>query len=133
LEGQNVELMANSDNVLRGGLTPKHVDVPELLKHTLFEGIVPKILSGDDIGNNQYNYPCSVPDFGINKVALNGNRHASTAQSFEIIIATEGGAVVNSSSNSFILKQGDAMAVLPGESYTIDASAKCILFKAFVP
>ena len=37
LEGQNVELMANSDNVLRGGLTPKHIDVPELLKHTLFE------------------------------------------------------------------------------------------------
>ncbi len=32
LEGQNVEIMANSDNVLRGGLTPKHIDVPELLK-----------------------------------------------------------------------------------------------------
>src|SRR6185312_14307445 len=32
LEGQNVEIMANSDNVLRGGLTQKHVDVPELMK-----------------------------------------------------------------------------------------------------
>src|SRR6266487_3137863 len=39
LEGQNVELMANSDNVLRGGLTPKHIDVPELLKHTIFKGV----------------------------------------------------------------------------------------------
>jgi len=28
LEGQNIELMSNSDNVLRGGLTPKHIDVP---------------------------------------------------------------------------------------------------------
>ena len=37
LEGQNVEIMANSDNVLRGGLTPKHVDVAELLKHVNFE------------------------------------------------------------------------------------------------
>ncbi len=37
LEGHNIELMANSDNVLRGGLTPKHIDVPELMKHTLFE------------------------------------------------------------------------------------------------
>ena len=36
MEGQNVELMANSDNVLRGGLTPKHIDVSELLKHTHF-------------------------------------------------------------------------------------------------
>ncbi|MEP7323241.1 MAG: mannose-6-phosphate isomerase, class I [Saprospiraceae bacterium] len=33
LEGQNVELMANSDNVLRGGLTPKHIDPAELIKH----------------------------------------------------------------------------------------------------
>jgi mannose-6-phosphate isomerase len=33
LEGQNVELMANSDNVLRGGLTPKHIDPIEFLKH----------------------------------------------------------------------------------------------------
>ena len=32
LDGLGMELMANSDNVLRGGLTPKHVDVPELLK-----------------------------------------------------------------------------------------------------
>ncbi|MEO5583734.1 MAG: mannose-6-phosphate isomerase, class I [Saprospiraceae bacterium] len=33
LEGQNVELMANSDNVLRGGLTPKRIDPTELMKH----------------------------------------------------------------------------------------------------
>lgn len=32
LEGLGIELMASSDNVLRGGLTPKHVDVPELLR-----------------------------------------------------------------------------------------------------
>ena len=32
LHGVGVEVMANSDNVLRGGLTPKHVDVPELLR-----------------------------------------------------------------------------------------------------
>ena len=32
LRGQNVELMACSDNVIRGGLTPKYVDIVELLK-----------------------------------------------------------------------------------------------------
>jgi len=36
LRGAGVEIMANSDNVLRCGLTPKHVDVPELLKTTAF-------------------------------------------------------------------------------------------------
>jgi mannose-6-phosphate isomerase len=43
LEGQCMELMANSDNVLRAGLTPKHIDVPELMKHTVFESIVPNV------------------------------------------------------------------------------------------
>ncbi len=42
LEGQNVEIMANSDNVLRGGLTNKHIDVKELLKHIKFEPTVSK-------------------------------------------------------------------------------------------
>jgi len=47
LEGQNVEIMANSDNVLRAGLTDKHIDVPELLKHVKFEPTYPNILEGD--------------------------------------------------------------------------------------
>jgi mannose-6-phosphate isomerase len=132
LEGQNVELMANSDNVLRGGLTPKHIDVPELLKHTLFEGIVPNIMKGNDIGNNAVNYPCPVADFGIHKIALNGNSHQATAASLEIIIAVEGGAVINSSRN-IVLKQGEAVAILPNEVYKIESSGKCVLYKAFVP
>ena len=56
LEGQNVELMANSDNVLRGGLTPKHIDVPELMKHTTFEGIVPNVMKGEKINENEKKY-----------------------------------------------------------------------------
>jgi mannose-6-phosphate isomerase len=36
LEGVGIEIMANSDNVLRGGLTPKHVAVPELLRTLTF-------------------------------------------------------------------------------------------------
>ena len=132
LEGQNVELMANSDNVLRGGLTPKHIDVPELMKHTAFEPVVPNVMGGVDVGNNEVLYPCPVPDFGIKKITLNGNEHASTAASFEIIIAIEGGAVLNGS-NNLVIKKGEAVAILPGETYTIEASGNCVLYKAFVP
>lgn len=132
LEGQNVELMANSDNVLRGGLTPKHIDVPELMKHTAFEPVVPNVMGGVDVGNNEVLYTCPVPDFGIKKISLNGNEHASTASSFEIIIAIEGGAVFNGS-NNLVIKKGEAMAIFPGETYTIEASGNCVLYKAFVP
>jgi mannose-6-phosphate isomerase len=46
LNGAGVELMANSDNVLRGGLTPKHVDVPELLRVLDFTAAPPPVLTG---------------------------------------------------------------------------------------
>ena len=138
LEGQNAELMANSDNVLRGGLTPKHVDVPELLKHTLFQGIHPNVMKGKALGafgSMEKNYPCPVPDFGINKIELNpDNRYSAIATSFEIIIATEGGVVVNGSDDQNLkIKTGEVFAVLPGESYSIVSSGHSILFKAFVP
>ncbi len=132
LEGQNVELMANSDNVLRGGLTPKHIDVAELLKHTLFEGVKPNVMKGNDIGNNAVHYTCPVPDFGIQKITLNANSHEAQAASLEIIIVVDGGAVINSSRN-IVLKRGEAVAILPGETYKIESSGNCVLYKAFVP
>src|SRR5262249_28273231 len=45
LRGMAVEIMANSDNVLRGGLTPKHVDVPELLRVLDFEPVRDPIIT----------------------------------------------------------------------------------------
>ena len=71
LEGQNIELMANSDNVLRGGLTPKHIDVKELIHHVNFVPTNPSILKGDKLTDQEINYPCPVPDFGLTKIALN--------------------------------------------------------------
>lgn len=131
LEGQNIELMANSDNVLRGGLTPKHVDVPELMKHTLFDEIVPEIMLGNPARIGEKTYPCPVPDFGISKIELNaGSIYNATAESFEIILVTEGGSLVN---NNLVLKKGEVIAILPGEEYQISASGICTLFKAFVP
>jgi mannose-6-phosphate isomerase, class I len=50
LEGAGIEVMASSDNVLRGGLTPKHVDVPELLRVLDFHAAVPPVLTGTPDG-----------------------------------------------------------------------------------
>lgn len=131
LEGQNIELMANSDNVLRGGLTPKHVDVPELMKHTSFEEIVPAIMKGEPGRVGEKIYPCPVPDFGISKIELTaGTEYQATAESLEIMIVTAGGALVN---NSLVLKRGEVLALLPGAEYELYASGNCTLFKAFVP
>lgn len=135
LEGQNAELMANSDNVLRGGLTPKHIDVPELMKHTLFEAITPDIMKGVRLSDSEKNYPCPVPDFGMNVIEMvGGQKSMASSTSFEIIIVIEGGGIVNGSNGTnMIIKKGEAIAILPGEDYSITSSGNCLMIKAFVP
>ncbi|MES2004243.1 MAG: mannose-6-phosphate isomerase, class I [Bacteroidota bacterium] len=131
MEGQCMELMANSDNVLRAGLTPKHIDVPELMKHTLFETTVPNIMPGNTVLPGEKIYPCPVPDFGIARIELSPTvSYRCTASSLEILVVMDGGAVVN---NSLALKRGEAIAVWANQSYTITASGNAILYKAFVP
>lgn len=70
LEGANMELMANSDNVLRGGLTPKHIDAEELLDKVKAEPIVPAILRGDDLGLGRTRYPAPIADYIFDRIQL---------------------------------------------------------------
>lgn len=133
LEGQNVELMANSDNVLRGGLTPKHVDTEELLKHIRFEGISPRILPGDALRENEWSYPCRVSDFTLNKISLNkGEKIDNHSGTIEILLLISGRGNF-SSSVSMEAGQGDSILILPGERYTISAGDDMLIYKAFVP
>jgi mannose-6-phosphate isomerase len=132
LEGQNVELMANSDNVLRGGLTPKHIDVPELMKHTLFEAVEPKVVKIKEIGNEKL-YPCPVADFGISAIELNaGEKYSALTTSLEIILVLDGALLVKQHEN-LIIKKGEALVVVANEEYSVTATGKTMLFKAFVP
>ncbi|HSU50983.1 MAG TPA: mannose-6-phosphate isomerase, class I, partial [Segetibacter sp.] len=130
LEGQNVELMANSDNVLRGGLTPKHVDVPELLKHIVFEGIEPNILTGDVSTTGEIEYPLPVADFGISAIKLeNGREYVSKSKSAEVFLVIQGEAHCD----PVICKRGEVFVVLADTEYTIRGIENAVLYKAFVP
>ncbi len=71
LEGRTVEIMASSDNVLRGGLTTKHIDVKELLKHVKTEQADIHILKGERSRKHENNYP--LPVSLINRKVLKGN------------------------------------------------------------
>lgn len=133
LQGQNIELMSNSDNVLRGGLTPKHVDVPELLKHTLFEGITPQIMNGEKSGNETI-YPCPVPDFQVSKIEVKSDSiYEHRAYSAEILLVTEGEATISSGPVTLTLKKGESVLLLADESYQITTHSKVIIYKAGVP
>ncbi|GAA0907332.1 mannose-6-phosphate isomerase, class I [Streptomyces thermoalcalitolerans] len=70
LSGLSVEIMANSDNVLRCGLTPKHVDVPELLRIVRFEAGDPGILRPEAAPDGEEVYDTPVDEFRLSRYVL---------------------------------------------------------------
>jgi mannose-6-phosphate isomerase len=116
LSGAAVELMANSDNVLRGGLTPKHVDVPELLKVLDFTAPAPAVLTGTpDGGWVRYDTPTSEfrlrrwegrPDTGEVAVPACGPR---------ILVCTDGAAEVRSAGGGLEIKRGSSVWLGAGD------------------
>ena len=135
LEGQNIELMANSDNVLRGGLTQKHVDVPELLKHVLFEETIPNILLGDlqEDGLERV-YRTEAKDFELSKINLSkGEIYKSEAKTVEILIVIGGEVDVLEEKSSLYLKKGESVFFKAGSKYKIKTTDTAVIYKAKVP
>jgi len=130
LEGQNIELMANSDNVLRGGLTPKHIDIDELIQHVQFVPTYPNVLNGEALNSYETIYPCPVPDFGLSKIGLNGgDRYTINTQSLEMLLVMEGAVLIDG--NAY--KAGEVSMVGASEQIEIQAQTHSVLFKSFVP
>ena len=132
LEGQNIELMANSDNVLRGGLTPKHIDIEELLQHIQFEPTYPSMLKGDFTSSNELQFPCPVPDFGLTKITITpGETCTNKTSSFEMFLVMQGDVQLD----GMDLKPGELAAVKAGAAYHIQqtGSETAVIFKSFVP
>lgn len=135
LEGVNIELMANSDNVLRGGLTPKHIDVPELLKHTRFESVEPNVLKGIYTSYTEKVYKSSVDDFELSHIQVTPHRAHQQAfpHSMEILILVEGEVLVTSEQAEFMLSPGGIFVAPADILYQIKANHSASLYKATVP
>ncbi len=131
LEGQNIELMANSDNVLRGGLTPKHVDVPELLKHVSFTETIPNILTGELQPNNlERIYKSPAPDFELSKIEFTSDdTYHHEASTMEIMIVLDGSVIMSTDKNSIEVIKGEVITASAGTSYQIHSN-NAILYKA---
>ena len=135
LEGKNMELMANSDNVLRGGLTTKHIDVEELLKNTKFEETIPAILHGNyNKSNGEVVYKTTTKDFEMSKIELNSSTsHRSVSNSIEILIAMKGSATVIENKNAFFLEKGQSIVIKSNTAYKIQTNTEAEIYKAGVP
>lgn len=130
LEGQNIELMANSDNVLRGGLTPKHVDINELIQHVQFKPTYPAVMEGTPINTNEINYPCPVTDFGLSRITLKaGESYTIHTQSIEMLLVMEGQLELNGIS----FKVGEVAMIKPEQAITLGSTMNTLIFRSFAP
>ncbi|HVG13362.1 MAG TPA: mannose-6-phosphate isomerase, class I [Chitinophagaceae bacterium] len=133
LEGQNVELMANSDNVLRAGLTDKHIDVAELMRHVQFEETIPFILGSHAAVSEEIQFQTPVPEFELYQYRLDNNSMALESGSAEVILVLEGGVEIISEGEALTLSKGAAAFVQAGTVYTLKTNGEADVFKASVP
>ncbi|ENT6808913.1 TPA: mannose-6-phosphate isomerase, class I [Vibrio vulnificus] len=117
LKGAGLEIMANSDNVLRAGLTPKHIDVDELAKCTLFEEKpVESLLCQPETDGDYHHYPVSVPDFNFD-CFMQADDTVVQLCSAEILFAIDCDATLSH-------KSGEKITITKGESVFIPAYAQ---------
>ncbi|CAL9552569.1 mannose-6-phosphate isomerase, class I [Streptomyces sp. NPDC090994] len=92
LNGLGVEIMANSDNVLRCGLTPKHVDVPELLRVVRFQPADPGVLRPEASPDGEEVYDTPIDEFRLSRHVLAEGTHAHdlTRPAPQILLCTAG-------------------------------------------
>ncbi len=136
LDGTGIELMANSDNVLRGGLTPKHVDVPELLRVLTFQESDITVLASEPQSNGEHTFASAANEFRLSQIELvPGVSYISrTDRNIEIIICIEGDVIIKQedSKNPLHIMRGDSILV-PAAVYKYRIEGQASLFKASVP
>lgn len=117
LEGQNIEVMANSDNVLRAGLTPKHVDVAELAQVASFTASDPRhyLVPKQARSANEWAFPTPCPEFELGELHLEGEL-TRTLEHLEIVWCYQGSLELEGQGQTLLLKAGEAAAVAPGFS-----------------
>tara|TARA_R110002167_G_scaffold220460_5_gene425078 strand:- start:10686 stop:11870 length:1185 start_codon:yes stop_codon:yes gene_type:complete len=113
LQGTGLEIMASSDNVLRGGLTNKHVDIKELIKTIEFEPINQDELRVQSLMvQGQESFPVPVNDFTFNVIYASDTAKSFTCHSAEILFCLQGAVTVRTSAGQhFVLRLGQSCLV----------------------
>ncbi|MEZ9901713.1 mannose-6-phosphate isomerase, class I [Vibrio breoganii] len=112
VEGTALEVMASSDNVLRAGLTPKHIDVEQLIENTIFASIELEQLRLKPIKREGHiHFPVPVDDFGFDIFNVTQEQQTVFTRSAEILMCMAGEAMVESDTQSILLKKGESLFV----------------------
>ena len=122
LKGLAVEVMASSDNVLRGGLTPKRIDVPELMQVLDFNPIAEPKVRTRAVANGLTHYPADVSDFSVYRVEPSASNMLIdlTLEGQMIAVCTAGEIEISTSKDEYLkLKRGQAAFVADTRLFSV--------------
>ncbi|MGL4203309.1 MAG: mannose-6-phosphate isomerase [Enterobacter roggenkampii] len=117
LQGVALEVMANSDNVLRAGLTPKYIDIPELVANVKFVAKPAAELLTQPVKNGaELDFPIPVEDFAFSLHDLSQTETTIAQESAAILFCVEGEATLYKGEQHLVLKPGESAFVAANES-----------------
>lgn len=136
LSGTCLEIMANSDNVIRGALTGKHIDLPELVSVLSFnpERVAPVL--PEKTSELEDSYPIFVPDFQVSRIALKpGDAWARRGSGPEILLCARGSASISGPGGELLaLERGEsAFAAAAAGGFEVSSVGGALLYRASVP
>jgi mannose-6-phosphate isomerase len=132
LSGLGVEVMLASDNVLRGGLTPKHIDVQELTNVLVFETTDPKLVSTKSLAVGFEKFDMPTPEFNFYRATVGSSNLLVDLNlpGDAIVLCTEGSvAVSNSQGEREVINSGEA-AFMAGDARTFSLAGNGTVFMA---
>ncbi|UJF17878.1 mannose-6-phosphate isomerase, class I [Vibrio sp. SS-MA-C1-2] len=131
VQGTGLEIMASSDNVLRAGLTPKYIDVPELIDNIIYQPIQPneiKMLPVNKAGKQSY--PIPVDDFGFDILKAKSEQQQQFVRGAEILFCIDGEVTVSTKDKNLTLKPGES-AFISNSEQSYQYSGLATLARAF--
>lgn len=133
LEGTAVELMANSDNVLRAGLTAKHVDVPELLRIVECVAAPPIRIAPEHVYDATDVYYAPVDDFELSVTRLSATRCRLPGGGPRVVLCLEGHATLTSEAGGTLEVASGQAAFVPAADGVLCAAGEGRVLQASVP
>jgi mannose-6-phosphate isomerase len=127
MKGMGIELMADSDNVLRGGLSSKHTDTVELLAALEFSQFKPEIMKLPDPVSFRFTYPAPIGDFSLSVTHGLGTAVPYNETGPSILIVTAGTLIINQST---VLETGESAFIPPLKSLEFSGTFTAYLASA---
>ena len=125
LSGLGLEVMAASDNVIRGGLTSKHIDKAELRNITDFSELTKPVVATKKLAEGLVEYPVSAPEFRVYRAQISGSNLLADIDlpAAAVIVCVSGEIAVGTSlEEREVLKRGEVVFVSVSKKFSLSGS-----------